>query len=140
MRKLLLDAAAVVLAGTVAVSPALAHEHHGMAHDAQMEKLHAMMPVFATASARIQVAVKKKDAAAVDAEAGKIVAAIPDLKKSKPHKHASQRKKYVQLAEQLGRHASAVTAEAKKGDFSAAGKEYSRLSKTCDACHAIYRD
>jgi len=132
-----------VLFAPVGADLALAHEHHEhheMAHDAQMQKLHAMMPMFATASADIKAAIGKKDAAAVDAATGKVIAAIPDLKKSKPHKHASQRKKFVQLAGQLGAQAKTVADNAKKGDYGAAGNALSQLSATCDACHATYQD
>ena len=76
-------------------------EMHSEKADMQMHKLHAMMPIFAVASAKLKLALEKGDVTAVAAEAGKILAALPDLKKSQPHKNVDQREKFVEFAANL---------------------------------------
>mgnify|MGYP006954411771 CR=1 FL=1 len=60
--------------------------------DTQMKKLHAMMPMFSLSSAELEAAMEKNDLPVVEKEAEKIIAAIPDLKKSKPHKISNNEK------------------------------------------------
>jgi hypothetical protein len=108
--------------------------------DAQMHKLHAMMPVFSVASAELETALKKGDPAAAKVQADRILAAIPDLKKSKPHKNVKQRKKYVELATNLEKAVTTSIDLAKKGDFPGATIEFRKIEETCAACHAKFRD
>lgn len=123
---------------------AFAHgtEKHGKtsAADIQMKKLHAMMPTFSIASAELEKALEKGDLAAVEAEADRIFASIPDLKKSKPHKNINQRKKFVALATSLDETLTTTTDLAKKSDFSGAKDAFKKVEEICAACHAKFRD
>jgi soluble cytochrome b562 len=121
---------------------ALAHgteEHGKMTMDAQMKKLHAMMPMFSTASAQLEAALDKGDTPAAGSEAGKILASIPDLKKSKPHKNIKQHKKFVELATSLDKSVAATNALAQKGDFAGAMAAFKKVEEVCAACHAKFR-
>jgi len=132
--------AAVGILGLAGVASAHGTEQHGsMAHDAQMQKLHAMMPMFSVASAQLETALEKKDAAAADKEAGKILAAVPDLKKSKPHRNVKLKKGFVKLATQLEEQTVTVRDLAQKGDFPAAQDAFKKLEATCGQCHDKYR-
>lgn len=108
--------------------------------DTQMKKLHAMMPMFSLASAKLETALEKGDVTVVETEAGKIIAAIPDLKKSKPHKNINQRKKFVAFAATLEETITSTTVLAKQGDFAGAKAAFKNAEKTCAACHAKFRD
>lgn len=123
---------------------AFAHgtEKHGITvpADAQMKKLHAMMPIFSMASAAVEAALEKGDVAVVEAEAEKIIAAIPDLKKSKPHKNIKQQKKFVAFAATLEEEITSTVVLAKQGDFAGAKAAFKNAEKTCAACHAKFRD
>ena len=121
---------------------ALAHgteEHGKMAMDAQMKKLHTMMPMFSTASAQLEAALDKGDATAAETETGKILAAIPDLKKSKPHKNVKQRKQFVELATSLDKSVITTNDLTKKGDFAGAKAAFKKVEDVCAACHAKFR-
>jgi soluble cytochrome b562 len=108
--------------------------------DAQMKKLHAIMPMFSVASAAMETALEKGDVTAVEAEAGKIITAIPDLKKSKPHKNVKQRKKFVTFAATLEETITSTAVLAKQGDFVGAKAAFKNAEKTCAACHTKFRD
>jgi len=122
---------------------ALAHstEKHGKAtpEDAQMKKMHAMMPMFSLASARLEKSIEKGDTAAVESEAGKMLAAIPDLKKSKPHKNIKQRKEFVELATKMERNLISTVELAKSGDLAGAKTAFKKVEEICAACHAKFR-
>jgi soluble cytochrome b562 len=115
------------------------HDKHAAA-DAQMKKLHAIMPMFAIVSAELEKALEKRDTAAVELEAGKILLAIPELKKSKPHKNVKQLKRFVELAESLELSLTSIKALAEKGDFTGAKAAFKKIEKTCASCHAKFRD
>jgi soluble cytochrome b562 len=123
---------------------AFAHgtEKHGktVPADSQMMKLHAMMPMFSQASAKLETSLEKGEVAAVEAEAGKITTAISDLKKSKPHKNIKQRKKYVELAVELEETVTTTVNLAKKGDLAGAKTAFKKVEEVCAACHAKFRD
>ena len=123
---------------------AFAHgtEKHGKSKpaDAQMKKLHDMMPMFSVASAKLEAALEKGDAAAVEAEAGKILSALPDLKKSKPHKNVKQRDKFLKLTKRQEETVIATVELAKKGDFAGARAAYKKVEEVCTECHAKFRD
>lgn len=123
---------------------AFAHgtEEHGKMKpaDAQMNKLHAMMPMFSVASANLETALEKGNISAVEAEAGKILAGLPDLKKSKPHKNVKQRKKFVDFAINLDKAVTSTVDLAKKGDLASAKVAFKNVEKICVACHAKFRD
>jgi len=136
--------ACLVLVALTLSGVAFAHgtEKHGKAAsvDAQMKKLHAMMPMYSLASANLEAALEKGDAAAVDAEGGKILSTLPDLKKSKPHKNIKQRGKFVELATNLEIAVTSTVALANKGDFAGAKAAFKKVEELCAACHAKFRD
>ena len=144
--RILLLIAVIQSAGILLIKPmeASAHgtEKHGkmVPADAQMKKLHAIMHMFSVASANLESALEKADAATAEEEAGKILAALPDLKKSKPHKNIKQRKKFVELASNLGATVTSTAALAKKSDFAGAKAAFKKVEETCAACHAKFRD
>ena len=123
---------------------AFAHgtEQHGKTTpaDSQMIKLHGMMPMFSVASAGLEVALDRGEVAAIEAEAGRIIAAIPDLKKSQPHKNIKQRKKFIELATDLDNRVTTTVDLAKNGDFAGAKTAFKKVEKVCVACHAKFRD
>lgn len=133
----------LMLTTSVLSGVAFAHEMemHGKmtSADAQMKKLHAMMPMFSVASARMETAIDKSDAATVEVEGGKILNALPDLKKSTPHKNVAQRKKFVTLAGTLDKTVRSTVELAKKGDFSGAKVVFRKVEETCSACHVKFR-
>ena len=122
---------------------AFAHgtEKHGKtsADDSQMKKLHAMMPMFSEASAKLETALEHGDRPALEAEAARITAAVPDLKKSKPHKNAKQRKRFIAYATSLDKAVSSTVELARKGDFAAAKAAFKRVEEACAGCHAVFR-
>jgi len=144
MRKntaILLACLMLALSGSGQAS-AHATEKHGKPKraNAQMKKLHDMMPMFSVATAKLEAALDKGDAAAVETEAGRILTALPDLKKSRPHKNLKQRAKFVALAQQQEEAVVAVRDLAKQGDFSGAKAAFKRVEETCAECHAKFRD
>lgn len=131
-------------AGSLLVMPVkvLAHgkEVHKVVMDEQMKKLHAIMPMFSLASAQMETALEKGDLAIVESEAEKITAAIPELKKSKPHKNFKQWSKFLDHASNLEKTVITTVDLAKKGDFVEAKAAYKKIEETCVACHAKFRD
>jgi soluble cytochrome b562 len=133
-------------AGSLLVMPieVLAHgtEKHGnmVPTDAQMKKLHAIMPMFSLACANMETALEKGEIAIVASEAEKITTAIPELKKSKPHKNIKQWSKFVNHASNLEKAVITTADLAKKGDLVEAKAAYKKVEATCAACHAKFRD
>lgn len=115
------------------------HDKHAVA-DVQMKKLHAMMPMFSLAAANLEKAVEKGDAAAVELEVEKMLGAIPELKKSKPHKNAKQHATFVKFADSLEFTLTSTRVMTAKGDFNGARKAFKMVEKTCTDCHAKFRD
>lgn len=143
MKKLL--AIAVLLgAGTMLVTPVIVLAHgkdpRGGAVDEQMKKLHAIMPMFSIASAELETALEKGDTAAATVHAGKIKAAIPDLKKSKPHKNIKQRKKFVEIATSFDEAITSTVALIKKDDIDGAKTAFKKVEELCATCHTKFRD
>jgi soluble cytochrome b562 len=136
-------AIAVICLMLGAYGQALAHgtEKHGKAApaDAQMKKMHDMMPMFSLASARLETSLEKGDTAAVESEAGKMLAAIPDLKKSKPHKNIKQRKEFAGLATKMEKNLISTVELAKSGDLAGAKTAFKKVEEICAACHAKFR-
>jgi len=145
MRMLLLIAV-VLSAGILFVIPfeTSAHgtEKHGntSADDIRMKKLHAIMPMFSLATAELESALEKGDATTAKEQADKILAAVPDLKRSKPHKNIKQRKKFVDLATDFEKTVASTQNLAKKGDFAGAKTAFKKAEEICAACHAKFRD
>jgi len=142
--KMLALIAVVLSAGMLFTSPIEASAHgkapHGGTADMQMEKLHAMMPVFSIASAELEAALDKGDTAAAKASAVKIMLAVPDLKKSKPHKNVKQHKKFVELATNFEKMISSTIDLIHKDDLAGAKITFKKVEETCAACHAKFRD
>ncbi len=112
----------------------------GLLEDAQMKKLHDMMPVFSVSLAQMEVALEKGNRDVVVAEGDKILAAIPDLKKSKPHKNIKQRKKFVEMPSSLESSVKSTIGHAQNNDFSSAKAALKKIEATCATCHAKFRD
>jgi cytochrome c556 len=132
-------ACAVFMTATVPVAHAHGKDPHGGHVDAHMKKLHAMMPMFSLASAELESAIEKGDAAEAKVQADRILASVPDLKKSKPHKNVNQREKFVELATNLDKAVTSVADLAKRGDFAGAKAVFKKVETACVACHAKFR-
>jgi len=115
-------------------------DHHGGHADEQMKKLHSMMPMFSIASAELESALEKGDTAAAKAQADRILAAVTDLKKSKPHKNIKQRKIFVELATKFEGKVASTLDLIKQDDLSGAKAAFKRVEEICAACHAKFRD
>ena len=135
---------ALALLATVLCTTAFAHgtDTHGamVPADIQMKKLHAMMPIFSIASAELESAIQRADAAGAKVQAERILAEVPDLKKSRPHKNLKLRKKFVELATALEVTVASTADMAAKGDFASSTIAFKKVEKTCTACHATFRD
>ena len=122
---------------------AFAHqgEKHATEHkaDAQMQKLHDMMPMYAVALSKVETALEKGDPAAVETEAGKMLATVPTLENAKPHKNLKQLKTYRNIAAGFEKDLRETVALAKKGDFAKARTAFQRAEAKCEACHAKFR-
>ena len=122
---------------------AYAHEgemHGEKHHDARMSKLHKMMPMYAQIQAKVNSAMGKGDAATVAAEAEKILATIPDLKKSKPHKNLKKIGTFRKIADDFSSDVKATAVMAKKGDLAGATAAFKKAGERCDECHSKFRD
>jgi len=145
MRMLLLIAV-ILSAGIMFIIPIETSAHGTEKHgkmavtDTRMRKLHDMMPMFSAASAGLESALEKGDAVAARTQADRILTAVPDLKKSKPHKNVKQLKKYVQLATKLEETVTFTVDLANKGDIAGAKNAFKRVETACAACHAKFRD
>lgn len=140
----LVSIVAVLSTGILFSNPIKASAHgkdtHGGTIDAQMKKLHAMMPVFSVALAELDSALEKGDTVTASAQADKILAAIPDLKKSRPHKHVKQRKNFVGHATSLEDAVNSTVNFIKKDDFPGARAAFKKVEAACSACHVTFRD
>ena len=120
---------------------AAAHGMHGHEPaDTQMRKLHAMMPMFADAVAGMEAALAKGDAVTLENQARRVLHEIPELKRSKPHKHAGQQKRFAEHADRLKTAVTATAELAKKGDLTAARAAFVKIGESCTACHSVFRD
>lgn len=108
--------------------------------DVQMKKLHEMMPLFSQVTAKLEAGLDNGNIALVEAETGKLLTYVPDLKKSKPHKNLKQRKKYVELATDLEMAVNSTASLARKSDFAGAKAAFKKIEEACAACHARFRD
>lgn len=137
--------AAAITACAFMLIQGAAFAHEGEKHggkqktDAQMQKLHDMMPMYGAALANVEKALEKKDAAAVEAEAGKMLATTPDLKKAKPHKNLKQLKTFRNIAAGFESDLKETVELAKKGDFVKAKTAFGKAESKCAECHAKFR-
>ncbi|MBT1075816.1 cytochrome c [Geobacter grbiciae] len=122
---------------------ALAHEgemYGKKHHDARMDKLHRIMPMYAEAQTKINGALEKGDATTVEAEARKIAETVPALKKAKPHKNLKKIDTFKKIADAFGSKVMATVALAKKGDITGAKTAFKKAEEKCNECHATFRD
>lgn len=137
--------AAVITICVALISQGGAYAHEGEAHheghgaDAQMQKLHKIMPMYSTTFPKLQAAVEKGDASAAEAEAGAMLATIPDLKKSKPHKNLKQLKTFSKIADAFEKNLKETVELVKKGDVPKAKVAAQKVEATCADCHAKFR-
>jgi soluble cytochrome b562 len=115
-------------------------DHHGGHMDEQMKKLHAMMPMFSIASAELESAIEKGDAAGAKAQAYRILTAVPVLKKSKPHRLNNQITVFKAIAGKIEDDANKIIALAEKGNFVEAQRAFRVMETHCAECHAKFRD
>ena len=108
--------------------------------DAQMQKLHDMMPIYAIALAKMKGALEKEDPKAVAEEAGKILVTVADLKKGKPHKNLKQLKTFRSIAAGLESDLNEIVNLAKKEDFTKAKTVFKKADEKCTECHEKFRD
>lgn len=122
-----------------------AFAHEGKKHgkdtaNAQMQKLHDMMPMYAVALAKVEAALEKGDPAVVESEAGKMLATAPDLEKAKPHKNLKQLKTFRNIATGFEKDLKETVDLTKKGDFAKAKDVFKKTEAKCAECHAKFRD
>lgn len=115
-------------------------EHDGMHMDESMARQHRMMAMYAQSQAKINESLQKQDAVTVEAETRKILATIPDLKKTRPHKNVKVRKEIIRIAAAFERDLKATVVNLNKRDFIGARKAFNRAEGKCSACHAKFRD
>lgn len=130
--------------GTLLYGPTLSHgaEKHGKAKpaDAQMKKMHQMMPMLSKATASLETALAKGDLATTEAESGRILSALPDLEKAKPHKNHTQHATFVELVKKEKLAVATTLDLAKKREFAAAQAAFKKVEAVCAECHAKFRD
>lgn len=128
-----------LLAGGAALA-AEGHAHGKHHVDAQMAKLHEMMPKYSESEANIDAALEKGDAATVARETKYLLSTAADLKKAKPHKRRKELKEFRRIADEFEKDVRATAESAGKGDLEGARKSFAEARKKCDACHAKFRD
>lgn len=136
--------ALLLMVGALLYGPTFSHgaeKHDKNKHaSAQMKNMHQMMPMFSTAAASLEAALAKEDLAATEAETNRILPALSELEKAKPHKNKKQHAKFVELVKKE-RIAVATTVDfAKKGDFVAARAAFKQVETVCAECHTKFRD
>lgn len=123
---------------------AFAHEgeNHSKNHkeDAQMDKLHKMMPMYAQAQAKINEALLNEDVATIKKETGKILATITDLKNAKPHKNFKQLATFRKMASAFEGEVKKTAEKAKIRDFLGAREAFLIAEMRCNQCHVKFRD
>ncbi|MBI2353891.1 MAG: cytochrome c [Deltaproteobacteria bacterium] len=107
--------------------------------DALMQRLHDMMPMYGVALSKLETALEKGDPAAVETEAGKMLATTPDLKKAKPHKNAKQLNKFKSIAAGFESELKQTVELARTGDFNKAKAAFKKAEDKCAECHALFR-
>jgi cytochrome c556 len=115
---------------------------HGQrtAENARMKKLHAIMPVFSAASAKLETAIEKGDPAEAKIQANRILAAVPDLKMSKPHKNIKQITDFKTIADKLGADITKIVSLTEQSNFAGAKVVFKNMEARCSECHTEFRD
>lgn len=126
---------------TAGASFAAEDKAHGKHHpDAQMAKLHKMMPRYAESQASIDAALEKGDTATVAKETEYLLSTTADLKKAKPHKRSKELKEFQKIAKEFEKDVKSTAELARKGDLAGTRASFSSARKRCDACHVKFRD
>ena len=116
-------------------------EEHGKHHnDAQMAKLHKMMPRYGKAQVSISAALESGDLKVIAKETAYILSTTADLKKSKPHKNPAELEVFRKIAASFEQDVKKTADSVKKGDLAGAKAAFAAARKRCDACHAKFRD
>ena len=145
---ILLAGSMLLLSGTTALA---AEEHgHGKGHgreehgkhhnDAQMAKLHKMMPRYGKAQVSMNAALESGDLKVIAKETAYLLSTTADLKKSKPHKNHAELEEFRKIAAGFEQDVKKTADSAKKGDLAGAKAAFAAARKRCDACHAKFRD
>ncbi|HBA86655.1 MAG TPA: cytochrome C [Geobacter sp.] len=116
------------------------HAHGGHHSDKQMAKLHKMMPNYAKGQTKIAAALEGGDLQAVLKETDYLLSTTADLKKSKPHKKASELEEFRKLAAGFEMDVKETAETARKGDVPGAKASFAEAQKKCTACHAMFRN
>lgn len=111
----------------------------GHTANARMQKLHDMMPMYGVALSKLETALEKGDPAAVETEAGKMLATTPDLKRAKPHKNVKQLAKFKSIAAGFENDLKQTVEIAKTGDLQKARGAFKKAEEKCAECHALFR-
>ena len=125
---ILLAGSMLLLSGTTALA---AEEHgHGKGHgreehgkhhnDAQMAKLHKMMPRYGKAQVSMNAALESGDLKVIAKETAYLLSTTADLKKSKPHKNRSELDEFRKIAAGFEQDVKKTADSAKKGDLAGA--------------------
>lgn len=145
---ILLAGSTLLLSGTTALAveehghgKGHGREEHGKHHnDAQMAKLHKMMPRYGKAQVSISAALESGDLKAIAKETAYILSTTADLKKSKPHKNSAELEEFRKIAAGFEQDVKKTADSVKKGDLAGAKGAFAAARKRCDACHAKFRD
>jgi len=134
----LLGCAFLLTSGTAFAQQGHAHGRHHP--DAQMAKLHKMMPKYAAAQAKINAALEMGDLAAVAKETKYLLSTTADLKKSKSHKQQADLAEFKKIAANFEKDVKNTADSARKGDLEGAKAYFASAQKRCDACHVKFRN
>lgn len=118
------------------------HADHGVKHnsDAQMARLHKMMPRYAQAQVSMNAALESGDLKAVARETAYLLSTTADLKKSKPHKNHTELEEFRKIASGFEQDVKSTAVSAEKGNLAGAKAAFAGARKWCDTCHAKFRD
>ena len=143
MRNSSIIAWCLVMALSAVSAVAFAHgteKHKPAPANAQMQKLHDMMPMYEQAETKIKEALTTGDAATIREETAKILATIPDLKNAKPHKNAKQTAAFRKIASAFAGDVKKTATMAKTGDIAGAKAAFQVAQIRCNECHEKFRD
>lgn len=139
MKKILAVTAGALLLVSAAAQ-AREEQQHGKHHaEAQMAKLHKMMPRYAKAQALIEKSLDRGDLKTVAKQADYLLSTTPDLKKSKPHKNVAQLEEFQKIAAEFEVEVNKVTKSAKAGDIAGARAAFASAKDRCNSCHTKFR-
>jgi len=115
-------------------------QHGKHRQDAQMARLHKMMPRYARAQVSIDSALRRGDRLAIAKETAYLLSTTADLKQSKPHKNPGGVEEFKEIAAGFELDVKLTADSAKRGDLAGAKAAFASARKQCDACHKRFRD